>query len=800
MQTINRNNQTITLSTTPTHLEELNEFSIAVLDDVFDCRVNNDLLGKALKYTETNETVNLIHSLGGFASEFIGEFPPLSEIKSSYKQSILAQNKILKKCRQVQTILMSKGDAHAKCKYINNFDEIYKISEYPREFVNCVLNNTDIKTLVEAFTFVDETPVGIQLIAHFSPYNDEFNFEQKINKGEISKVESLNALNRIIEHLELGLRNPFEVCIEPLDRSNKAIMLNKLKRITEMNVEIFYLSCKEFEPSRLARIILPLAGEQQEFIYKSLPKSLVRSIKVELKKQETKLFTKLNGKLKGKSENEVDKLSKEWEERLFLNAYRPLSSLEKLINQKEQSFKGEGVHEQREKLNSKQGRPFTFNELTDFKDDSIRKMLRGVGQHVLEHAFYYFKDDKCLQGIYKIVPSLKATLEKRFTEIEEIAEEAISYEAQDQILHFLEAIEVNHSKNDVALPQNMADEPLLFESEGLDDDLSNARIETIAVFDKGALEDVLLCRDATGENGAEVIKEILDKGPERKVLYGTEQMLEEVDKLFKLYPNFSEVLEEIKVCVMVSMLNGLPLEFPIVNLQGLPGIGKTAFMKALCDSLSFEFYDASIASMGGKMDLVGGSHQFKSAGVGEIAKALLLQSTNYQFGLLLDELCLAKTEGEHSLVPSLLGLLDLEQRKSVKERYLDVTMDCSGIFICTTTNNLENVLPALRSRLTNFNILPPNNCQMHTISNEIYKTYLQEKNLTKFFNENLSKEIKQHLEKMVPREAKSIIISSVKRTLIRSHNRNTSREIVIQDVAKNDDFLTKTKAPIGFIH
>ncbi|XQW86279.1 hypothetical protein ACOYR1_06005 [Thalassotalea piscium] len=30
MKTTNRNNQTITLSTTPTHFEKLNEFSIAV--------------------------------------------------------------------------------------------------------------------------------------------------------------------------------------------------------------------------------------------------------------------------------------------------------------------------------------------------------------------------------------------------------------------------------------------------------------------------------------------------------------------------------------------------------------------------------------------------------------------------------------------------------------------------------------------------------------------------------------------------------------------------------------------------
>jgi hypothetical protein len=100
----------------------------------------------------------------------------------------------------------------------------------------------------------------------------------------------------------------------------------------------------------------------------------------------------------------------------------------------------------------------------------------------------------------------------------------------------------------------------------------------------------------------------------------------------------------------------------------------------------------------------------------------------------------------------------------------------------------------------NFDISPPSKTQMHTISKEIYKAYLHEKKLTKFFNENLSEEVCQHLQNKVPREAKSIIISGAKRALIRASSTSSSIEVVIQDVAKYDDFEAQTKAPIGFIH
>ena len=298
-----------------------------------------------------------------------------------------------------------------------------------------------------------------------------------------------------------------------------------------------------------------------------------------------------------------------------------------------------------------------------------------------------------------------------------------------------------------------------------------AKVMTKKVFNISDLEAELIFR--SNENGVELIQEVLNKGNEKRVLITTKEMLVPFEKMYQLFPNFQDVISEIHACLKLSLYTELPIEFPAINLNGPPGIGKTHFIKTLCKLLNLDFHDASIATMSGKQDLVGGSSQFKSSTIGEVAKALLMKTETYQPCILLDELCLAKCEGEHSIVPSLLALFDYEQRKCVKERYLDLDMDCSGIIFFTTTNNIENLLPAVRSRLTNFEILPPSSDEMLVVCNEIYKSFLAEKGLRKLFIDNLCISVSSILKGMTPREAKSAIISGVKRSLVRSNNKNS---------------------------
>jgi ATP-dependent Lon protease len=336
-------------------------------------------------------------------------------------------------------------------------------------------------------------------------------------------------------------------------------------------------------------------------------------------------------------------------------------------------------------------------------------------------------------------------------------------------------------------------------SKGIDNNIIKPeKVITKKVFNLYDLEAELMFR--CNENGVELVQEVLNKGNEKRVIITTKEMLVAFEKMYLLFPNFQDVISEIHACLKLSLYTELPIEFPVINLNGPPGIGKTHFIKTLCKLLNLDFHDASIATMSGKQDLIGGSSQFKNSTIGEIAKALLMKTDTYQPCILLDELCLAKCEGEHSIVPSLLALFDYEQRKCVKERYLDLDMDCSGILFFTTTNNIENLLPAVRSRLTNFEILPPSSDEMLVVCNEIYKSFLAEKGLRKLFIDNLCISVSSLLKDMTPREAKSAIISGVKRSLVRSNNKNSRINVLPDDVSHKLKFRNALKTSIGFIH
>ncbi|XQW86273.1 AAA family ATPase [Thalassotalea piscium] len=384
-------------------------------------------------------------------------------------------------------------------------------------------------------------------------------------------------------------------------------------------------------------------------------------------------------------------------------------------------------------------------------------------------------------GFYKTLNKVESDKERK--RIEDRAEELLylrAYRAVKKIIRTCEIFKGN----------------LPFSEKSIE--LKTKVYTTKKVFNLADLEAELIFRN--NDNGVNIVQEVLNKGNEKKVLIADEKMMISFEQMYMLFPNFHNVISEVHASLKLSLYAGLPIEFPIINLNGPPGIGKTYFVKTLCKVLGLDFHDASIATMTGKQDLIGGSSQFKSASIGEIAKALLIKTDTFQPIVLLDELCLAKNEGEYSIVPSLLSLFDYEQKKCVKERYLDLDMDCSGILFFTTTNNIENLLPAVKSRLTNFNILPPNPDEMYDVCNEIYRSFLTEKKINKLFVEGLNLEVTPLLRTMTPRDAKTTIISGIKRALVRSHNNDKPISVLPSDITHIINSSYSVNATIGFIH
>lgn len=786
MQSTNRKKQ-FSVSTDAKHFDELNEYSIAILGKVFDEWIPSIQVARAIKYTNTQEIINLISNLGGLAADYLYEIPPLETVHCTEKESILAQNKILKKCRQVRNILLSEGDIQVRTKYLEHFEQLYKITEYGEEFVFGALNNTAEDDLIKMMVFIDESKTGQKFLDYICKFNDKFRKKLAEYKLSANPNDSLTGLNELIDKLDLYYRQPFYIGKNDVERSHKLIVLHKLSNlIHNSDDEALAQTFSSFSPVRLAKVLLPLHSEQQEKVLEPMSEDFAKSLKVEIKKQENKIAQTYKVKWANKSEKEIDELGDTIEEKMFLRAYRPLISLCNAVDRKEKELRSKesgGVEEP--------NCPYTFKELLNYSDNSIRKMLRVTLAEDIERAFFFARQDPALEKVYKIIPSLKKTHEISFEEVDGFIDEPDSLNAQKQIISYLDSLD---NVNSESLSEN---EKTV--KPHINDNYVNEREDTIPVFDKAALEEVYLTRDATGEHGAEVVRQVLEKGEQKKVLYASEDMLNAIEQMYVDFPNFAEVTEEIQISLKISYLTDSPIDIAPINLGGVPGIGKTEYVRTLCKRLGFEFFDISLVSMAAAHDLLGGSSQFKGANVGEVSRSLLLKGTTFQPCILLDEVDRAKNDPSYPIVPSLLSILDIDQKRSVRDRFLDIDINCSGVIFISTTNNYADMDEALKSRLTNFEIDAPSKEEMGSICQNIYKSYLKEKRLARFFSNVLDKPVLELLSTKVPREAKSLLIAAIKKAFIKAEREDGLITLELADVPSRKDSSAKGSS-IGFIH
>ena len=300
-----------------------------------------------------------------------------------------------------------------------------------------------------------------------------------------------------------------------------------------------------------------------------------------------------------------------------------------------------------------------------------------------------------------------------------------------------------------------------------DNDL--AALEALAVIGNNSDDikretNALFCEQTLLENIKKVAKKdeakyqaVLAAGALKRLYVPQKTYLHQLDELAQRFPNFKAVITLIKSSIQISLLGGEAFSFPILNLQGEPGCGKTCFVKALADTLTLEFFMLNVASMSGRFELVGGNKQYGDADMGAIGQIMCVEAKTFQPLILIDELCMARDNTSDSVIQPLYSLFDREQRKSFKEHYLALELDLSGTLIITTTNNFEQLKPALKSRLVNFEIKPPTKKQMHGIVATLYNESLTELALTPYFKPELPSTVLSLLAKTSPRVAKEEI-------------------------------------------
>jgi len=139
----------------------------------------------------------------------------------------------------------------------------------------------------------------------------------------------------------------------------------------------------------------------------------------------------------------------------------------------------------------------------------------------------------------------------------------------------------------------------------------------------------------------------------------------------------------------------------ILCFVGPPGVGKTAFAQAMAKILGRKFY---LIPLSGKADadyLIGTMPTYRASKHGQIVEAIL-QTKNANPVILFDEvdkISNKEEKGRGGLGSTLLQILDPLQNKQFKDQYLDAEIDLSQATFILTANSVDELDPALKSRI-----------------------------------------------------------------------------------------------------
>ncbi len=787
MKYINRNNKAIEVSTTELHFDELNNFPIEVIVETINFWVPTLTVAKAIKYTNWQPILNLFENIDCLSDEFFTDIPPFGLLECSPGESVLAQNKLLKKLRQVQSVMLAKGQYSASTKYITSLDyqETTKLLSYRTGLLRDTLHNASYEDCIKVMAGINGSEVGDAVLELILESKEDFEYFMLNDMESVTEDESIDAANSLLNQLDLYAREPWHVGFEPVNRSNEVLIERKFVSVVGEAYDDLEQSCRVFPIKDLAKVLMVINDELKEGFYGQLPDEQVETLKVAVINLESDTLKKWKSRslFNNKPEAEVKAFIEKQHEYHCQRAYSHLCRLQTLI--KKHQFCAEEVLLGFE---NDPNSPLSFTQLASYQDNAIRYMLRLAHTDDLVAAFYYSQNAPELNKIYNIVPTIQRRFKEAYQNLDLVVTPDLAIKAQQKLIEYLEAGSNIPEPNLKSPDEN--NKPL---------EPRESVPKTISIFNKSDLEETAALRELTGEYGAELANEVLKKGPEKRIVFATESMLDELDLMKEQFPNFEEVIEELYICLKLSLLNTSRIEFPVINLQSLPGCGKTEFIRTLAKRLKLEFFDLNIGTCHSKADLIGGSSQFKSSTMGAVGKGVLLKTDTFNPIMFLDELCLAKSDGEWAITPSLLSVFDIEQRKNVKEQFLDLNFDCSGVLFFTTTNNYENLLPALKSRLTNFDIKPPSKMEMKKICQNIYTSYLKEKKFQRHFEQQLSFDITESLSLLTPREAKNTLISAIRKAFVRSADCSELAQVTLQDIAIRKGSVCEQQ-PVGFIH